>query len=304
MNRTFFVAAALVVATAAPAWTHGIAGSRIFPATLTIDDPAVGDELSLPSFVYQPGGPATESDFGGEWDKRLTENFGLAFNTRYRVIHQPADAGGNLYGWDDPVITAKYRVFTSETHEAMASIGVQKEFGGVGATDHRLADTAGWTQPTLYFGKGMGDLPASLGLLRPFAVTGELGYQRADERTQTFADGSQAHNPDFWNIGFSIFYDLSYLRSQVTDYGLPEFANHLIPIVEFSYASPASASHEGATTTGSIAPGLLYEGGSYQIGIEALIPATRASGNQTGFIAQLHFYLDDLFPTTLGKPLF
>jgi hypothetical protein len=304
MNRTCFLAAALVVVTGTSVHAHGVAGPRIFPATLTIDDPAVGDELSVPTFVYQPNGPSTEYDYGFEWDKTLTEDFGLAFNTRYRMIRQPAAVGGNLAGWDDPVLTAKYHVFTNEMHEVMASIGVQKEFGGVGATNQGLADTAGWTQPTVYLGKGMGDLPASLGLLRPFAVTGELGFQRADERTQRFPDGSQTNNPDFWNIGFSVFYDLSYLRSQVKDYGLPEFANHLIPIVEFSYSTPASASHAGTTTTGTIAPGVLYEGGSYQIGIEALIPATRASGNQTGFIAQLHFYLDDIFPTSLGKPLF
>jgi hypothetical protein len=85
---------------------------------------------------------------------------------------------------------------------------------------------------------------------------------------------------------------------------LPEVANHLIPIVEFSYATPASTTHAGATTTGTIAPGLLYEGDSYQLGIEALIPATHATGNRTGFIAQVHFYLDDIFPTTLGKPVF
>jgi hypothetical protein len=150
----------------------------------------------------------------------------------------------------------------------------------------------------------LGDLPASLGLLRPFAVTGELGFQRSDERTQRLTSGLQVNDPNFWNIGFSVFYDLSYLHSQVKDYGLPEFANRLIPIVEFSYSTPASASHAGLTTTGTIAPGVLYEGHSYQLGIEALIPATRASGSQAGFIAQIHFYLDDVFPTTLGKPLF
>ena len=34
------------------------------------------------------------------------------------------------------------------------------------------------------------------------------------------------------------------------------------------------------------------------------IPANAASGHNTGVIAQLHFYLDDIFPNTLGKPIF
>ena len=40
-----------------------------------------------------------------------------------------------------------------------------------------------------------------------------------------------------------------------------------------------------------------------QLGLEAVIPINRASGRGVGVQAQLHFFLDDLFPNTLGKPL-
>ena len=40
-----------------------------------------------------------------------------------------------------------------------------------------------------------------------------------------------------------------------------------------------------------------------QFGVEAIIPATKASGKNVGIIAQLHFYLDDLFPNSIGRPL-
>ena len=42
----------------------------------------------------------------------------------------------------------------------------------------------------------------------------------------------------------------------------------------------------------------------YQIGVEALVPINRASGSGVGVVAQLHLYLDDIFPTTIGRPLF
>jgi len=32
--------------------------------------------------------------------------------------------------------------------------------------------------------------------------------------------------------------------------------------------------------------------------------ATRTTGQGYGGIVQLHFYLDDIFPTTIGRPLF
>jgi hypothetical protein len=35
-----------------------------------------------------------------------------------------------------------------------------------------------------------------------------------------------------------------------------------------------------------------------------MIPVNRDSGSNVGVIGQLHFYLDDIAPTTLGRPLF
>ena len=301
MLRSLRIAAACACIAAintASAQAHGIAGDRIFPATLTMDDPAVGDELSLPTFQLQPGQTGTaanEYDYGVEWDKTIVKGFGVAFNDGYTNIRQPAAADGNKYGWQDPILTLKYTFFESDRHEILASFGVQKEFGGVGGVNSIGADGVGWTQPTLYVGKGLGDLPPSLGLLRPLAITGELGYQWEDKDFQ---------NPDLWNANFSIQYNLQYLQSQVKDYGLPDFVNRLIPLVEVTTTTPASSSTAGTATNSTIAPGILYEGGSYQFGIEALIPATHATGNEVGMIAQLHFYLDDVFPNSLGKPVF
>jgi hypothetical protein len=51
------------------------------------------------------------------------------------------------------------------------------------------------------------------------------------------------------------------------------------------------------------APGVIYSADSYQLGIEALIPANRASGRNVGIITQFHVFFDDLFPNSLGKPL-
>ncbi len=86
------------------------------------------------------------------------------------------------------------------------------------------------------------------------------------------------------------------------DVGLPGFLGHLIPLVEVAYSSPASAPSNLGTQL-VVAPGVLYESSSYQVGVEALIPANRASGSNVGVIAQFHVFFDDLFPNSLGKPL-
>jgi hypothetical protein len=39
------------------------------------------------------------------------------------------------------------------------------------------------------------------------------------------------------------------------------------------------------------------------VGLEAVVPVNRESGTGVGVIGQLHLYLDDMFPTTIGQPL-
>jgi hypothetical protein len=56
-----------------------------------------------------------------------------------------------------------------------------------------------------------------------------------------------------------------------------------------------------------VQPGVFYIGrlgGVSFDGAEALIPINRASGKHVGAVAILDFFLDDMFPDSLGKPLF
>jgi hypothetical protein len=84
---------------------------------------------------------------------------------------------------------------------------------------------------------------------------------------------------------------------------LPEPISHVIPIVEFPMNTCTAGACSGQTT-GTINPGLVWTNRYGQFGIEAQIPVNRASGTHTGVLVQAHLYFDDLFPGTLGKPLF
>src|SRR5262245_30299504 len=80
------------LAIASQVMAHGFAGKRFFPATLTVDDPFVADELSLPTVSYQKfrasgDVPATrETDFSMDLSKRITENFGMGFGATYKQL--------------------------------------------------------------------------------------------------------------------------------------------------------------------------------------------------------------------------
>jgi len=54
-----------------------------------------------------------------------------------------------------------------------------------------------------------------------------------------------------------------------------------------------------------IAPGVSYAGEGWEFAVEALVPATSATGSGVGVTAQLHLALDFLFADTpLGRPIF
>jgi hypothetical protein len=90
----------------------------------------------------------------------------------------------------------------------------------------------------------------------------------------------------------------------VEDLGLPGFLDHLVPIVEVSLDTQTSNFDGGEVTTGTISPGVFYQTDKYQVGVEAVIPVNRASGDGVGVISNVHFYLENIYPNSLGKPLF
>jgi hypothetical protein len=110
------------------------------------------------------------------------------------------------------------------------------------------------------------------------------------------------HVSNTLNYGVAIEYSNFYLRANVHDFGLPEWVNRLTPLVEFNFVTPVTDRY-GEKTIGTINPGIIWSGPSMQFGIEAIIPVTKATGKNVGIIAQLHFYLDDIFPQTIGRPL-
>src|SRR5512135_2622467 len=151
-------------------WAHGFAGQRFFPTTFQVDDPFISDEFSvLINRVKGPDAKTTEIDI--DYSKRILPNFGLEFHEAY--VHLRADDGSSANGWDNLGVGAKWQFLTNEPHELILSIGTDFDIGGTGA--HRIADSFTTISPAFFFGKGFGDLSASMGFLRPFAVTGVIG---------------------------------------------------------------------------------------------------------------------------------
>ena len=292
------LAAALALAGAPAASAHVLAGDRTFPVTLTFDDPGVGDEATLPQVIWQPdAGPQNLYQLQWEYDKTITPTTALIYNHGYDYLQSAGSK--NHTGFENVVLTGKWQAYTSPEHEFVTSFGVIREMYGNVQTQNVGGDEYGSTAPTVYFGKGMGDLP--IGVFRPLAVTGELSYVFPDRRLNS--DASNNGSPPAWQGGMSLQYSIPYLQSQVKDYGLPGFIGRLIPLVEVDWTSPAGSPAMGNPMTLTVAPGAIYLGDTFQVGLEALIPANKAAGARVGWLLQVHFFFDDLFPNSLGKPI-
>ena len=291
---------------------HGFAGARFFPATLSTDDPFVSDELSLPtvSTIRTPDdGGTRETDISVDIAKRITPQFGIEIGETLSVLNP--HEGQTTNGFGNLELGGKYQFLKNGPHEAIISVGLGVEIGGTGSTAIGADSFSTW-EPAIFFGKGFGDLPETLRFLKPLAITGVAGIAiptSASTRSITVNDQTGERDidierhPDVLEWGFALEYSVIYLQSQVQDMHLPAPVDRLIPLVEFPMESPLNRG-AGGPTTGTINPGVIWAGKYFQVGVEAVIPINQHTGNNVGVIAQLHFFLDDLFPHTIGRPLF
>ena len=280
------------------AYGHGFAGARFFPATLSTDDPFVADEFSLPtvsSIVTPDNGGTRDTELSSDIALRITPKWDIEFGETFIVLNPSQGKAAN--GFSNLSIGSKYEFFENDEHEAVVSLGLGVDVGGTGSKEIGADSFSTWT-PGLFFGKGLGDLPQELPWLRPLAITGVVGVAMpSSARTE----GSP--NPVVLQSGFAIEYSIIYLQEQVRNIGLRAPFDRLIPLVEVSLDDPLDRGQSGLIT-GTVDPGIIWSGKYFQVGAEAVIPINSRTGNDVGFIAQLHFYLDDLFPHSIGRPLF
>ena len=239
----------------------------------------------------------------------------MSFGSTYSHLSPPGGpTGSGANGFQNLETTFKYRVFKDPAHEFVMSVGLSVEWGGTGAASVGADPFNTYTPNDLFRQRlrrssryavvdaGRSRSPASSAMRSragirppPSGVDPDTGDPTVDTE----------FHPRVLNWGGTIQYSMPYLKSAVIDLGLPDFINHLIPLVEATLQTPvANTLTSGTLTTGTINPGVIWVGNTFQFGIEALIPINRQSGTNVGVIAQLHFFLDDIDPRGIGKPIF
>jgi hypothetical protein len=278
-----------------PVYPHAVCGDRIFPATLAIDDPGVQDELALPTVSYVPfnSDGAHEWDASFSWTKTITPSLSVVIGSGPTWEHP----GG--YGWNALSTELQWQALCIPDAEFMFKVGFDIGWAGTGMGTQAGSGGQNTYSPLVDFGLGFGTLPSALKYLRPFAITGEFSTSTPG---QDYTNGNP--NVSTFNWGFTLQYSLPYFNSHIAAID-KDFLKHLVPVAEFTFQTPIhNGAVAGVTQTGYFQPGAVYITDKWQLALEAMVPMTGASGHGVGVIGQLDFYLDDIFPDTLGRPIF
>lgn len=268
------------------AQAHAITGQRLFPSTLSFDDPGIGAELPW-VFSHVRADGITQDDLGIAVTKPITRNFSLIAGTDYVGATQPGAPA--LHGWGNFEFGGVWQVYRNADTESIGSFSISRSFANTGSRATR-DDFSTWS-PTFNFGKGFGQAGANW--LRPFALTGAIGLDLPNHRNQ----------PRMLNWALSLQYSIPYLQDFVKYAGIKAPFDKLIPIIEVPMQTCLDRGCQGQTT-GYIAPGVIWIGRRVQWGFELLAPANRRTGNSIGVMFGFDLYLDDLAPYGFGAPLF
>jgi hypothetical protein len=291
-----------------PAFAHTIVGSRVFPATVTIDDPGVNDELALPTFAYMtaanPDGSTGPISYtlGWEYDKTITKDLGISIGSE-GITWQRNPQGAGVANIDTEL---KYVYYQDPDHEAILATAVNVDIAHTGSGPSSTLPSNPFTTitPKVFAGKGFGDV--SVDWLRPIAVTGEVDLNIPTDGINSI---TRLQNPTTVTYGATLQYSLLYMNSYIQE--LPDAFKKLIPAFEVIVTTPVSnigpslpGTFSPSDTTGVFGPSLYYIGQYFELGVMAQIPINQASGKRVGALAILDIFLDDLLPDSLGKPLF
>ncbi|WP_133117262.1 hypothetical protein [Mesorhizobium sanjuanii] len=272
-------------------------GDRFFPSTLATVVPTPADFINFPQLTQLPDTASHEVDFPFSYSKLITPDWSVSFTANYRKI----DQGSTRAGFDNLVLGTQYELYSNAEHEFVLSAGGTLALGGTGSSEIGAKSFSTLT-PTVYVGKGFGDLSDSMAWLRPVNVTATLGVALPTEST-TVVGAARVDNPNILQWGFALEYSLLTNSYSAGKGDAHRFAEGLVPLVEFAMQTPLDGPSAGETT-GTINPGVIWVGEYGQLGVEAIIPINESSGRDIGVRAQLHFYLGNIFSNAIGKPIF
>src|SRR6202171_819746 len=238
-------------------------GDRYFPSTLATTVPTAADFYNPPYFVRLPDTATTptthEIDVPSTYSRLVTRDLSVFFTETFRILDD-ANKGART-GFDNFVIGAQYQLYTNPEHQFIFTVGGTAAIGGTGSPG--IAASFSTLTPTIYIGKGFGDLPDSVAWLRPLTISataavavptesstltslGTINIPRTDTGALTSLTPlptgpttlAETINPKILQLGLAL--EDSLVTNEYTGANRTgtRYAEGWVPLVEFTTATP------------------------------------------------------------------
>ena len=113
---------------------HAIAGQRLFPSTLTFDDPGIGAEFPLVFSRIRVDG-VYQNDLSLSVTKPVTPGFSLIAGTDYLGISQPGAPA--THGWSNVSVGGVWQVYRNAASESIGSFSISDSIAHTGSRTMR-----------------------------------------------------------------------------------------------------------------------------------------------------------------------
>ena len=277
----------------------GIASTLLCVGTADADPPArsfvgnfIGNDATVENYLSVSGGVDRAQNFESLYlEKTISPTSSLSLFVGYQRLEQEGEDEA-LSGFSNLGLAYKQVLLALRPNEFVLTISPSLELP-VG--DSKVSETHPRAGGDVLFQKGFGDLPDSLGMLQPFGIEGDAGWESK-------VTGAR---DDLLNADLELEYSLGYLDANVASNSVPTLMRNLTPNLDFDYAQYLSAHSNSSEPDFELTPAIAWLNDTFEVNLGAQIPLNRASQGtgRVAFVWLLGVSYDQLVPA-LGWNLF
>jgi hypothetical protein len=277
----------------------GIASTLLCVGTAYADPPArsfvgnfIGNDATVENYLSVSGGVDRAQNFESLYlEKTISPTSSLSLFVGYQRLEQEGEDEA-LSGFSNLGLAYKQVLLAIRPNEFVLTISPSLELP-VG--DSKVSETHPRAGGDVLFQKGFGDLPDSLGMLQPFGIEGDAGWESK-------VTGAR---DDLLNADLELEYSLGYLDANVASNSVPTLMRNLTPNLDFDYAQYLSAHSNSSEPDFELTPAIAWLNDTFEVNLGAQIPLNRASQGtgRVAFVWLLGVSYDQLVPA-LGWNLF